>query len=457
MKLVRWGLTTILSAAMLMSMVSCGGGGDNSSSEGASGDSTSSQLELKNKKMSFMAHWGLNPAEGQPESPTLKMFKEKYGGEVEDRVTTWDERLDAVTAAAMSDDCPDLTVYWGELLPKGFSNGLYREIDDLVDLNGFGWKDTKVVADRYMFNGKHYVCTPYVADGGVLFYNKATIKEYNLEDPRELFRKGEWTWDKMLEMMKTFSDPNDTDGDKLGRYGIDGWDPGDSMYHTCGVPLVTMDENGKLQNNIDDPAIERAMNWVLEFRKQNVGFPRWDNEWNIAPERIKSGKTLFYINGLWEYNRFTIGDLAIGENACFVPYPRDPNADAYYRIAGIDAYMPFGGAKNTEAVSAWLDCHLMVNRDEELRKETDELRVSTNAEEGGLGWNEDDVTFFYEMTDLDTFTPVANDWSGGLGVAGATGHDVISRVWYDSTPWATVREQYKPMLDDAIETFEASL
>ncbi len=119
-----------------------------------------------------MAHWGINPAEGAEPSPTLKMFQEKYGGVIEDRVTTWDESMDALTAAAMSDDPPDMAVYWDKLMPAGFVNGLYRPVDDLIDINGPGWKDTKPVMDLYMYDGKHNVAIPYVADGGILVYNE---------------------------------------------------------------------------------------------------------------------------------------------------------------------------------------------------------------------------------------------------------------------------------------------
>jgi len=35
--------------------------------------------------------------------------------------------------------------------------------------------------------------------GGIMFYNKKILKEANLEDPYELWKKGQWTYDKLLE------------------------------------------------------------------------------------------------------------------------------------------------------------------------------------------------------------------------------------------------------------------
>ncbi len=447
MKLVRTGVTAILSAAMLLSLASCGGDGSTNTSSDGGSDNTSSELVLENKQIKFMAHWNMNPAsEEEEDRPELKMFKEKYGGEVIDVPVTWDERLDAVMTAAMSDDCPDITCYWAELMPKGFSNGLYREIDDLVDLNGPGWSDLKGVLDLYTYNGKHYVPTPAVTDGGILIYNKQTIADYNLEDPRELFRNGEWTWDKMLEMMVAFTDPNDTQGGQFGRYGLDGWNPGYNLHLTCGVPFVSLNDEGKLVNNIMDPAIERAMNFVSEMSKAGVRFPREENGYNIDLGRVATGMLLFADTGLWDYPTYVYRSYQMGENASYVPWPRDPSSDTYYRSAGIDPHMVFGGSKNLDGVRAWQDCRILVNQDPEIKKENEAVFMDS---ETGYGMSQDDVDFYYEITDLSTFTPVL-DWSNGLGVKGVSGGNVAGEVWEQGTPWATVREKYKPMFDDAI-------
>ncbi len=449
MKLVRTGITAILSAAMLLSFASCGGPEDqSSSSNGASNDGTSSDLVLENKQIKFMAHWNMNPASEEEEPrPELQMFQEKYGGEVIDVPVTWDERLDAVMTAAMSDDCPDLTVYWAELMPKGFSNGLYREVDDLIDINGAGWSDLKGVLDLYTYNGKHYVPTPIVTEGAILVYNEQTIKDYNLEDPRELYAKNEWTWDKMLEMMKAFTDPSDTQGGQFGRYGLDGWNPGYNLHLTCGVPFVSLNDEGKLVNNLADPAIERAMNFVGEMNKAGIAFPRLENDGgSIDLGRVATGMTLFADTGLWDYPTYVYRSYQMGEDASFVPWPRDPSSDTYYRSAGIDPHMVFGAAKNLDGVRAWQDCRILVNQDPEIKKENEALWMDS---ETGYGMTQEDVDFYREMTDLSTFTPVL-DWSTGLGVDGVSGYEVANKVWLDGTPWATVREEFTAQFDNAI-------
>ncbi len=451
MNLWRISLTGLLASALLLSLVSCGGKDNSTSFDGASSDGASSELVLKDKTLDWMAIWPMNPEDGRPE---LKMFREKYGGKVVDHLVTVDERLEAITAAAMSDDCPDITGFETELLPAGFKNGLYRHIDDLIDINGFGWRDLKPLLDLYQLDGKHYVPTPSVADGGVLIYNKQTIKQYNLEDPRELFRQGKWTWDKMLEMMKAFTDPNDTQGGKFGRYGLDGWNFAYTMHTTCGTALVSMNNSGNLENNLMDAGIERYMNFVRDMKQSGVLFPRWDNDGQIVENSITTGQTLFFDTGMWAYPNYTIRQYALGEDASYVPYPRDPASDTYYRTAGVDPHMVFGGAQNLDGVRAWLDCRILVNQDPELKKDTEAIWLDPNPEVG-CGWNEDDVDFYYEMTDLSKFNPVL-DWSNGLGVEGVSGYDITNAMWMEDKPWATVREEFIPMFNTAIDNINNS-
>ncbi len=453
MRVMRTGVTAVLSAAMLLSLTACGGSSSSTSSDSGS-DSTSSEIVLQDKTLDRMAIWPMNPEGDAEDRPELKMFKEKYGGEVVDHLVTFDERLDAITAAAMSDDCPDMTGLEGELLPKGFTNGLYREIDDLIDINGPGWSDLKPLLDLYVVNGKHYVPSPLVTDGGILIYNESTIKEYNLEDPRELFRKGEWTWDKMLEMMRTFTDPNDTQGGQFGRYGMDGWNFAYTIHTTSGVPFVSMNSEGKLQSNLMDPSVERYMNFLSEMKQSGVIFPKWDNGGSINEEgAVSKGRILFFDTGLWAYSRYTLKEYSMGEDASFVCYPRDPSSDTYYRSAGVDVHMVFGGAQNLDGVRAWQDCRILVNQDPELKKETEALWMSQDPDNGS-GYSQDDVDFYYEMTDLSKFTPVL-DWSTGLGVEGVDGYTLTSQIWVEDKPWATVREEYAPMFENAIEALNA--
>ena len=55
-----------------------------------------------------------------------------------------------------------------------------------------------------------------------LAFNKQMLEDNNLEDPRDLYARGEWTWDKFVEYCKVLT--KDTDGDGvIDQYGFTGF------------------------------------------------------------------------------------------------------------------------------------------------------------------------------------------------------------------------------------------
>ena len=55
-----------------------------------------------------------------------------------------------------------------------------------------------------------------------LGFNLDMIREANLENPQDLWDRGEWTWDKFEEYLKVLT--KDTNGDgQIDVYGMSGW------------------------------------------------------------------------------------------------------------------------------------------------------------------------------------------------------------------------------------------
>lgn len=113
----------------------------------------------------------------------------------------------------------------------------------------------------------------------------------------------------------------------------------------------------------------------------------------------------------------------------------------------------FGGAKNLDGVRAWQDCCISVNQDEAYKEQNEERLRDPQS---GMGMSQDDIDFYDEITDLTTFKPVV-DWSMGLGVSGVNGSDMSAQVWRNGLPWATVREQFLPRFNNAIEDINETM
>jgi hypothetical protein len=69
------------------------------------------------------------------------------------------------------------------------------------DFSGKSWNNA--VKELYSVNGIQYAAnlsyTPFVLFNTIP-YHTDTMEEFGFEDPWELYKKGEWTWDKMNEM-----------------------------------------------------------------------------------------------------------------------------------------------------------------------------------------------------------------------------------------------------------------
>jgi ABC-type glycerol-3-phosphate transport system substrate-binding protein len=120
-------------------------------------------------------------------------------------------------------DCDIYMVDTGMAIPAQ-ANGL------LLDLKTVLPEDHDLFTTQTVFSyldlGDGKACILHV-QGGLsntypLGFNMQMLEENNLEDPRDLYARGEWTWDKFIEYCKVLT--QDTDGDgQLDQYGFCGY------------------------------------------------------------------------------------------------------------------------------------------------------------------------------------------------------------------------------------------
>lgn len=154
---------------------------------------------------------------------------------------------------------------------------------------------------KYLDLGDNRACI-LVRQGGMinsnpLAFNIQLLEEYNLEDPRDLWERGEWTWDKFIEYMQVLT--QDTDGDgQIDQYGYCGWDTDlvEELMLSNGANIASTNKEGLTSQamtevltmvydmyntyNVCKP-VDSSMdsNDVrLAYREGNLGF-WWGNVW----------------------------------------------------------------------------------------------------------------------------------------------------------------------------------
>ena len=128
---------------------------------------------------------------------------------------------------------PDCDIYLVETsfgIPAQM-NGLALDLKTILPEDHDLFTDQKIMTYLDLGDGKACILKRVEAQGQVestypLGFNMQMLEENGLEDPRDLYARGEWTWDKFIEYCKVLT--QDTDGDgQIDQYGFDGYAGGE--------------------------------------------------------------------------------------------------------------------------------------------------------------------------------------------------------------------------------------
>lgn len=469
MKTMKRILAGSLALTMAVAMASCGKkDGDSTSSDAGGKELTDEQkkqiteladqlpdIELENKTIKWMAHYDINPSKGSVKSPALELFEEKYGGKIEYVSTVWDSRYDDLATKVMGKDSPDFFPASDmDTFPKGAIKGMFEPIDDYIDLDSDLWASTKTASDSFMFQDKHYIAVIDVSPNYVCAYNKTTITENGLDDPAELFANDEWNWDTFSDMCLEFVD---AENDK---YALDGYWYVKALSETSGVPMIGL-EDGKLVNNMSDPQIEKAQDFMYNLQKNNVVFDRSQNNWSTRGDGttgvgLGTYQTLFIPVGLWALevplaSTEPFGDMEAGE-IMFCPMPKDPDSDKYYISSRFEGYVMCHNAPNPEGFACFMNCAMV------CRDSTDNIKEETLVNE--YKWNQEMIDMRNECLELCKTNPVFDISSGISSEMNAAMQGVTQATMVtggNSETWTQCIEEYGVVVDYLLEEMNGKI
>lgn len=254
-------------------------------------DSLLTDEELENKTVKWLAHYDLNPdSRGGSKSVALEMFENKYGGAIRYFPTSWENRWTDLSTYVLGGEGIDFFPFDTTCLPRGVASGMFIPVDDYIDINSDIWQETAKFMDLLSFGGNHYELCTGVSPEAVVIYNKQTIEEMGFEDPYEMYREGKWNWDSMRQMLTDFVDPDS------GRYGLDGYYYQKAIATSSGTSCVMLTD-GKLELNLDDPRLEKAMFMANDMYSEGLFLDRAMFDWSEQAQMMGDGGQLFYFCG----------------------------------------------------------------------------------------------------------------------------------------------------------------
>ena len=376
--------SAVLALLMCMAVSGCTKGGNENSShvDKVKVNSTEAAKAIESipdgaqKELIWMGTYDLNPAKEEDEKSVELTLFEKKGGSIK-WIEVWDDqKFDKLaTAITSGKDIPDIFKYEWLAFPSQVVTGMYQPIDDIVDFNADIWSDVKPTAEQFSLKGKHYVAPISFSVGTLMMYNKDIIDNEGLEDPYELYTKGEWNWDTWYDIMSSFK--ANASGEEE-RYGIAARWFAPQLVQQTGQTIVTY-EDGVFKNNLNNPDLERAENLLYKLGKEGLVDM---NYYGSAKSCFTAGTTLFYNMGTWAMSG-TNGPTE-SDNWKVVPIPADPQSDEKYMSSDMLAYMWVKGSTAKEAVKCWFECSRVANFDENYQQTTKEKFLSDNP-----GWDEE--------------------------------------------------------------------
>lgn len=360
-----------LAAVTLFGATGCGGG--SSSGRGGASDDTTTTTTGENAANVIMEEAEVVDIDENQETGTIKvliyydlvtqdadmveLFETRYGGSIEQEQCSsgagYFERLGTLVA---SDSSPDIVRYEWMSFPHGMSRNMYTPVDSYIDLDSDLWVGMKDIADQFIYNGKHYYVPYKVTSNFAINYNRLCLQEYGMDDPLDLYQNGEWTWDKFRDLCMQWcnADPN-----HIGYTGVSAM----SFVTTTGTKLIDVQDT-EITNNLKNENVQRAMEFVENLCREGL-----TGEGYVDPSQaFVDGNLLFLgMEPTWTYSSAcsSLYKNKIEYDMAFVPFPRDPSADAYYHGYDSFGYMIPSGAKNVKGAIDWITLNRIEVTDEE--------------------------------------------------------------------------------------------
>ena len=341
----------LLALCMVFSLAACGGNGaTNIGNEDGKGSGMSADdafdtdafiatmpAELKGTTLKFLNWYKID--DRAAEKANVEAFEAATGINVEvidvEYGAAYNDKLAGLVATG---DAPDMIRM---SVPKmAWMKSLQPIVNTGYDFSDKAWNDQ--VKNLYSVNGIQYAAnlsyTPFLLFA-TMIYHTDTMEEFGFEDPWELWKKGEWTWDKVKEMSSEWV-----------KQGTDYYGVAEILFGavatTAGKDFVTYDGKQWQMNLYDADTLKHWTN-TLEMRENRILV----QSTNTTFDNTKHKALLGYRDstGLEASSQY---DTKLKKRGVWgaAPYPKHADSEYYLPVTELVAWGVPIGAKNPKAV-----------------------------------------------------------------------------------------------------------
>lgn len=415
-------------------------------------------VDVSGQTITWLADFDLNPAENEQRSCAVALFEDVYGAKINFVSTTNQDKFTKLSEMINSGEEVDMFPYDASAFPIGVVKDQYQPLDPYFDILGINdnsglWDDMLGTINKLEYDGQHYVIPYDLSNPVVITYSRKLMKENKLDDPYELYLKGEWDYDVMMKMMKKFVDNNSG----YTRYGING-SFGQSLLQCTGGTIVTY-EDGVFSNNIKSSEIESAGKFMQKLSEQNLVDRSYIGHFPM------DNSSLFFAMGSWSLGESNA--LNPDSDLMIVPFPKSPDSDEYYITCDFNAKMLVKNSTKGEAVAAYIKCERLAATEEKYDSDRKKQALAVKKSASGKVKSfitEEQYDALQSYLDTENFTP-AFDFAYGMGeeMNNQNSHRYASRGAANNiaeallngsvTSWKTLQDEQKKAIDNCVKEF----
>jgi multiple sugar transport system substrate-binding protein len=290
-----------------------------------------------------------NAETAQMKLDNVRRIEEKYNCKIQYVNLTWNGVINSINTSIAA-GTPECDIYMTDLqfgIPAAL-NGLCMDLKSVALENNdlFGKQTVVKPLETEAFDGTYFFKPAELPISGIfLGYNATMIKDLGLEDPQELYEKGEWTWDKFAEMAKAGNQDTDNDG-TTDIYGYGG-------IFTDMVNGLVMNNGGQIAagatQTLDSAPVVEALEFMNRLYNKDNSARTWNvDSWDDNLLAWSDGKVMFWNAQAWSLRQEIDDAIKAGAELPFeyhvVPYPTGPSGDGtpYSPASGSYYMIPVG-------------------------------------------------------------------------------------------------------------------
>lgn len=292
--------------------------------------------ELKNPVVKGLETWMTDSRL----ATTVALREEAYGIDYQYDTCQMSERMAKWVSAYVAGDAYDVLWVMAAEFPIVAQKGLVQPLEKILPVHDEKYFN-QATTNAFSWKGRVYGANDALTgvDTFGIYYNATLFDNAGETSPLELYESGQWTWDALLNLAKTFYNVSGAPDDVYGFAGSYDFIARSAIVSNGGAVITYTDTGADI--TLKDKKTMGAIDWSNQLREYNV---------ESRPTFLAGGAAM-YIERISQMN--TIRAASSTYEFGWVPFPKGPLGTGE-QAGNVDAWAIGKGAKNIAGALAWI-------------------------------------------------------------------------------------------------------